>query len=58
MLKIIDEINITTTTTLVFTKGKSFDRINMTEKFVHYRKDHTDEHERWNLTEKVQQRRT
>ena len=32
--------------------------MNMTEKFVHDRKDHTDEHERWNLTENVSQRRT
>ena len=27
--------------------------MNMTEKFEHDGKDHTDEHERWNLTEKV-----
>ena len=32
---------------------QSFDKINMTEKCVLDRKDHTDEHERWNLTEKV-----
>ena len=25
-------------------EGKSFDRINMTKKFVHDQKDHTDEH--------------
>ena len=25
-------------------EGKSFDRMNMTKKFVHDRKDHTDEH--------------
>ena len=30
----------------------------MTDKFVHDRNDHTDEHERWNLTENVSQRRT
>ena len=27
--------------------------MNMTKKFVHDRKDHTDEHEQWNLTEIV-----
>ena len=27
--------------------------MNLTEKFVHDRKDHTDKHERWNLTENV-----
>ena len=32
---------------------QSFDRINMTEKCVLDRKNHTDEHERWNLTEIV-----
>ena len=32
--------------------------MNMTKKFVHDRKDHTDEHERWNLTENVSQQRT
>ena len=32
---------------------QSFDKINMTEKCVLDRKDHTDEHERWNLTEIV-----
>ena len=30
----------------------------MTEKFAYDRKDHTDEHERWNLTEKVRRRQT
>ena len=34
------------------------DRMNVTEKFVHDRKDHTDKHERWKLTKKVRQRRT
>ena len=32
--------------------------MNMTEKFEHDRKDHTDKHERWNLTENVLQRQT
>ena len=32
--------------------------MNMTEKFEHDRKDHTDKHERWNLTENVLQQRT
>ena len=32
--------------------------MNMTEKFEHDRKDHTDKHERWNLTKNVLQGRT
>ena len=34
------------------------DRMNVTKKFVHDRKDHTDKHERWKLTEKVWKQRT
>ena len=32
--------------------------MNLTKKFEHDRKDHTDKHERLNLTENVLQRRT
>ena len=32
--------------------------MSMTEKFVHDRKDHTNEHELWNWTKNVRQRRT
>ena len=32
--------------------------MNMTEKFDYDRKDHTDKHEQWNLTENVLQQRT
>ena len=32
--------------------------MNITEKFEHDRKDHTDKHEQWNLTENVLQRQT